>query len=314
MMSKIYSLFLFILSEIKKIFRTVFFLYLIIFLTSLTLIDQNKVKEAIKVRNLNNLMAGGSLSNLWDIAKNQKFSKTYLAANTRYYEKIREYFPERSEGYGLSGFCAFYEGEPQKAISFYQDAIARNPHFFWYSYNLGLILFKQKQYAQASQLFLRALKAPVEILILVIQNSPQLYGNIVAELPFTKKNFEVHVKNGYKNAATLILESALRAQKYDETLSLSYNFEKQDMIEQKTFLYYAGIALYHKQEFGQAALLLKDYLKLSGNDPEAGYYLGQSLKIMGLTQDAEKILTLYPDPSMGDSLSSSLNALQLQPY
>jgi tetratricopeptide (TPR) repeat protein len=304
------------MNQIKNLFRSGFFLYVMIFMIGYVLIDQEKVKEAIKIRTLNNSMAGCSTALLWSVARGEKFEPSELMRNRDYYSNISAYFPGRAEGYGLTGFCSFYTNlvHPEWAGNLYQEAIQRNPYFFWYYYNLGLIEFKQKHYVASANLFTQALKMPIEAVIVTIQQSPQLYGNILDAMPFTKKAFELHIKGGYKNAVLLILESQLRLKKYDEVLSLATTFEKQGMIERKTYLYYAGLAAYYIQQYPQAAILLREYLQMEPFDARAGYVLGRALVALGALREAEQITIVYPDPTIGETLSSSLDQLQLQPY
>lgn len=288
--------------------------YIALFLTGSLLIDHRKVWEAKRVRVLNDLQSSSSTTMLWALAENGPRSDNFKNTNKEYYAKIRELFPRRSEGYGLSGFIAFFEGNLSEAGDYYEQAIKIDPDFFWYHYNLGLIRFRQGLYEEAYNSLFNALKLPASSVLKKVQGSPQIYGNIISAMPYSKKKFAAHINGGYKNAAVLLLESLLRSEKYDMLISAAYNLKKNGTVGNEVMFYYTGLGFYHKKEYPQAIMMLRQYYETDKNDQQAGYYLGKSMEALGMGAPARKLILIYSNLPKETSLSASLERLYPQPY
>lgn len=299
---------------IKKFFQSVLFLYLLLFFTGYQLIDKDIQKKAIIVRTLNNFQSASSTSILWRLTRNEPVDDFLFIKTKTYYQMIYQFFPDKPEALGLNGFFAYFDNNLDSSIAFYKQAIDINSHFFWYYYNLGIIFFKQGNYDQSYPLFMQALKQPIQDIIKTIESSPQIYGNIVSSMPFTRQKFAKHIADGYEHAALFLLESLLRSERYDETLSAAYNLNHNGMLEKDAMRYYAGLAFFHKKDYPQASLQLKEFIENNKGDQQAGYYLGRSLEAIGMEAQARQFLAIYSHLPPENSLSMSLDRLLPQPY
>ncbi len=119
-----------------------------------------------------------------------------------YYKKVIEYFPNNADAYAMMGFCYYYLGEFQNAISWYQKAVYLNPQFFWNYYNLGVLYFHQGQYARAVGEFKKALSLKWEGTVKIIYLS-KVYQQIFSSY---EKGYDVQkeLKKGYYKCSLLM--------------------------------------------------------------------------------------------------------------
>lgn len=104
--------------------------------------------------------------------------KIKLSKCIKYYNQIKEYFPQYQETYALLGFCYYHAGRIQDAIEQYQKAISLNPNFFNPWYDLGTIYFQQHQFDMATLCFVKALNTSPELTMQTILSS-KLYQQFI---------------------------------------------------------------------------------------------------------------------------------------
>ena len=105
------------------------------------------------------------------IKTGEQLTPDSLAKYRDYYEKALQWFPQIPELQGVLGFIYYHLGEKQKSVDFYQRAIRQDPNFFWNHYNLGIILYSEKQYPLAINEFQKALACPFDLNLRFIADS-----------------------------------------------------------------------------------------------------------------------------------------------
>ncbi len=123
-----------------------------------------------------------------------------------YYEKVAAYMPHYAEAHGLLGFLYYQEGDTEKAKGSYLKAITLDQEFFWYPYSLGLILFKEGQYAEALALLNKAVKLNPELTIKKILSS-KIYLDILRSGNINQFPWEQRLQEAYRQAYLLMVLS-----------------------------------------------------------------------------------------------------------
>lgn len=177
--------------------------------------ERERVKAKAKLINLNQAVPH-YYTNLFRVANGEpEFeSPDSLPTYTRYYKMITEYMPHLSEGYGLLAFCYYYDGKITEAVNLYEKAIVLNPYVVWFYYNLGVIHYKEKQYAQAINAFQRALNVDVSLSIKFVLSS-KLYQDILRERALGAADIEKGIREIQQNSEALLKLSAFHLRKSD---------------------------------------------------------------------------------------------------
>ncbi|OGX07530.1 MAG: hypothetical protein A2Z88_03165 [Omnitrophica WOR_2 bacterium GWA2_47_8] len=130
-----------------------------------------------------------------------------------YYNLLTQYVPGMAEPYGMVGFCSFYLKEYDKALTAYQKAIDRNPSFFWFYYNQGVVYYALKDYSMAADSLKKALMANKELTLKFIVSSRRIYMPIALEetgdAPAWLKN---ELQQGLQKTLVLLKQIELKAQ------------------------------------------------------------------------------------------------------
>jgi len=116
-----------------------------------------------------------------------------------YYERVVEAFPQISDAHGMLGICYYYENQPEKSILSFQKAIALNPNYFWYYYNLGAVHFNAQQWGLAAQAFHKATLSDPQKTMVTIQVS-KIYQQIIASSRGFHYSFGEQLKQAYQQA------------------------------------------------------------------------------------------------------------------
>ncbi len=131
-----------------------------------------------------------------------------LKAYRDYYKLIVKNMPHRGDAYGMLGFCYYHMGKIGKAINSYKKALVRNPDFFWFHYNLGVIFYKIGQYAEATESLEKALNVDYKESFKFIFLSQRIYQPILASQKGNKNQWlGQQALKGYRNCYTLLAES-----------------------------------------------------------------------------------------------------------
>ncbi len=180
---------------------------------SFIFVEREKVKEKARLITLNQFIPH-YYENLfhWSNGEPEVQSLDNLPTYTRYYEKITEYMPHLSEGYGLLAFCYYYAGKKAEAAALYEKALALNPHAVWFYYNLGVIHYKDGQYAQAMTAFQKVLGVDLNLSVKFILSS-KLYQDILRERGLGVSDIEEGVSTIRHNTQILLGLSAYHLRK-----------------------------------------------------------------------------------------------------
>ena len=125
----------------------------------------------------------------------------------KYYQKVAEYFPSRSDAYEMLGFFSYYLGKEKQAIASLEKAVEMAPQVFWFHYNLGVIYYKSNEFDKAAISFITALQSRPEEALKYILTSEKLYMPIVAGTTENIEDLKQHLEKGYRDAYALLMMS-----------------------------------------------------------------------------------------------------------
>ena len=139
---------------------------------------EENIRKKAALTNLNQLKPDSFDGLVQFLADRRK--KDFLKPYVAYYEKMAEYGVGGADVYGLLGFFYYGEGDSAKAMAAYREAIKRNPYFFWFYHNLGLIYFNQKQYDKAIKVLQAATAADPDVTLKTIRKE-KIYIPVMLE-------------------------------------------------------------------------------------------------------------------------------------
>ena len=149
-------------------------------------------------------------------AKAEAVSEGQWQAYRDYYKKVVEFFPQMSDAHALLGISYYYLGSKDQAVTALKEAVMLEPNFFWHSYNLGVIYFKDHHYLEAVKFFKKALKTKPEEMIKSIVTS-KIYQQILAGMP-TRDYPLARLSQGYLNSSLLLAISFKALEREDLAL------------------------------------------------------------------------------------------------
>ena len=76
----------------------------------------------------------------------------------RYFREVLKSLPGNDVTYGNEGFCYYYLGQYSQAITSYQKAMAINPLYYAFHWDVGVISFQLGNYQDAIRFFANSLK------------------------------------------------------------------------------------------------------------------------------------------------------------
>ena len=129
---------------------------------------------------------------------------TNLVKYRDYYQKAVSWFPQISELWEVLGVLYYHMGQAQKSADCLQRAIQMQPQFFWSHYNLGVILYADKQYSLAKDEFRKALACPFDLNLRFIVNSSSYLQIFWPQQNWGGFSVKESLENGYRNAQMLL--------------------------------------------------------------------------------------------------------------
>lgn len=251
------------LFKIFKFLATrIFILYLLAYAGVSLVADIPQVIEKAGIRTLNRLRPE-TLTPLLETAKNPNtVDSVKLVPYAHYYETVAAYIPNLADANGLAGYVNGVLGHTEKAIQYYQQAIAINPHFFWFHHNLGMLYYRQGDYDAAIQSCETALQKTPEQAFLFVKTSERLYLPII--LSDADNNVQQklvgQMRDGYRQCQLLIVNSYAQKKMYPEMLTWSARASQAGIGSEDEFLYYASVAAFELQQYQQSLALVKSIL------------------------------------------------------
>ncbi len=156
--------------------------YLVLGGVGYALIDKEKYNQGVRVRTLNNLMPASYAPLIAVSYKGEPMDSRQWRRYGNYYREVIRFYPDMAEAYALLGFCYFYRGHPDKARTFYEQAYQRDPRFFWFPYQLGVLAMKAGRYEEAAGWFGRAARQPsLRYTLAVLKRGSVIYTPIMNE-------------------------------------------------------------------------------------------------------------------------------------
>ncbi len=173
-------------------------------------VEQQKVKNKAMLITINHYRPDLSQ---WKnfFAQNALPDKSFLNDSVQYYQTIVSYFPQMAQAQHMLGVCYYFLGETQTAIVNQQKAIALEPRFFWAWYDLGLIYYRQGEFAKSAEIFRRALSVSPAETVKIIESS-RIFNEILQSVGLADVINAQSLEQGYADAARLLKASISRLQ------------------------------------------------------------------------------------------------------
>ena len=134
------------------------------------------------------------------------FDERKLRVFTRYFQRVVSYMPSLPEAQAMAGFCAYYEGNRKRAIEFYSKAVSLDPTYFWYAYDLGVILFEDGQIEKGEVTLQKALKLKPGRILEVLSTS-KIYHQILSAIPQLNYDFKDSYVQAHQDIAQRLILS-----------------------------------------------------------------------------------------------------------
>jgi len=198
-----------------------------------------------------------------------------------YHKAVAQFYPiQKSESYGMLGFCYERLGQQAQAVDSYKQAIAANPDYFWPYYDLGVIFYNQAKYAQAEDYFHQAIaRDPVRTIVLL--NRSKVYNDVKLSKQDGRYDFLAGFKQGRVTAYILLMDCLYKTGSYAQLWKAATNGIDEGVDTQGVFYYYAGLAAFNLKSFPNAIFFLQNAAQRDPTNADAYYYLGQCLRVAG---------------------------------
>ena len=145
------------------------------------------------------------------IDKDDHYDRFKLVDCVNYHKAVGYFFSfQKAEALGMEGFCSERLGKTKDAIESYQQSIALNPDYFWPYYNLGVIAYRQAQYAKAADYFHQALELDPRKTIVLLFNS-KVYNDVKLSDPGRNYDYLQGLQQGRHEAYILMMVSVSKA-------------------------------------------------------------------------------------------------------
>ncbi len=270
---------------IKFLFSRVGLFYIVIAVASMYLFNTLDILDRGKAEELNEIMPSFGYLNSFN-EKQGAFNQEYLDSYIAYYEKVNEFLPNQADVYSMLGYCYYHANDLEKAISFYNRAIEVNPHVFWFSYNLGVIYYKQGNYAQAVKSLQAAMDRRPEHALAFVGYS-RVYRRIAHGVKNYKNALEERVQVGYGDCLALLVLSNYQLGNYNQSFYVATYAPQVTKYYKNFFYYYAGMSTFKLKQFSKSAYFLKEFLKDDPYHRDALVHLAMSFKYLGVNKLAE---------------------------
>ena len=152
-----------------------------------------------QVRTLNCLMPESYTALLNPSQSSPKALQRYLS----YYGIIYSWMPDNADALFIMGFCRYRLGKPAEALRSFKKASALNPRSFWFSYNLGILYFRQGDNVNASTYLHQALTIRPEEILQSMYRS-KIYIDIITREGLTPEVLALRLRKCYENGLVIL--------------------------------------------------------------------------------------------------------------
>ena len=283
---------LFLAMFFKFIFSRTAFLYLVFFMMVWHIVDYPKIRKNAVDQAMNRL--GPPVSYFKDfLVPHEHYDAFKLHQCIYYHKRVVDFYSfEKSEAYGMMGFCYDRLGDLESANKFYQAAVDVNPNYFWPYYNLGVNAYKKKDYSQAVNHFQRVLERNVKINLYLLYRS-KVYTDVrLSDPDYADYNYLEGLRDGREAAYIFMLECLSKLGAYNQLFEVAILAIKEGIGDQDIFYYYAGLAMYYQKSYERALELLRIAVQKNSQNVDAYYYLGLCMRDSGKEILSQKFLDI----------------------
>lgn len=218
--------------------------FLIAFFWLQTIASQNtKIQFRHKLERLNIIILEMRFKPLPDtLGGGQALDKGRLEKYIHFYKTTARYFPQAADSWGMLGYCYYLGGKKDLAKESFEKAFALKPKHFWFSYNLGVLYFQEKQYSKAGEYLQQATAASFEDALEFIQSSKIVYRLILMEDPFFGAKTKERFMKGYSDSYKMLVLSSFYEGDFSSLLKYSKEALELNLGEEKFFSSFVEIA------------------------------------------------------------------------
>jgi hypothetical protein len=134
--------------------------------------------------------------------------KSFLKDSVQYYQTIGTYVPQIAEPQHMLGLCYALLGDIPAALAAQEKAAVMEPRFFWSWYNLGVLYYRQGEFAKSGQAFRKALTVTPQATV-KIMGASKIYEEVLRAMGPERSVAGTHLQQGYRDAVRM-MEASIR--------------------------------------------------------------------------------------------------------
>lgn len=294
-----------------------FVFYLFVFILLHFVLNFNKMERKSTVAALNRVRPYSLY--LIEISTDPlaKTDKRKINEHRRYFEQVEKLYPGRSDTSGMLGFCYYYLQNYPKALAYYKKAQDKDPDIYVFSYNRGLIEFKQHKYTQAIDTLTQAFPFKAEASIGYIMNSI-VYRQILSEgeVPVSGKDLAYKIREKIQDVYLMLALSYFEINDYSKALYFAQQLKDIDGgLRKDVSLWLTNAIMVKTRQYPQAIGMSKNILEQNAQFIKVYDNLIESLEAVGQKAAAENIRQAKNNiKSPYDPLSDFIKQLHAQIY
>jgi len=169
----------------QQLFRRWFFVYFLLVVVFFVFFNKEPIPPRISALNYMRRVEGAIIA---QIQKEQQPSRYDLEWGILYYERLVDLLGPLDSAYGNMGYCYYFLGDDEEALSMYDKAVAINPFFYTYYWDQGMIYFHCKDYQKAVMLLQKA----VDTIPLTINYYIKFFDSLPSEIKKTFADRELY--------------------------------------------------------------------------------------------------------------------------
>ena len=279
----------FLLKSLKILVTRSIFIYMVFFLLVWRILDYSLLINNAVPQTLSRLTPPIDYFAEF-VDRTSNYDKYKLMNCINYHQAVAHFYKyQKSEAYGMLGFCYERLGQKDQAIDSYQQAIKTTPDNFWPYYNLGVIYYNQGQYSKAQDYLYQAIEqSPVKTLFLISRS--KVYNDVKLSMTVGSYDYIQGLKEGRIEAYALLMESLSKAGSFAQLEKVALNGLNEKLGAEGVFYFYAGLAAFNSKSLTNAVLFLKESVQHDPNSSDAYYYLGLCFRLAGRDDIATQLL------------------------
>ena len=134
-----------------------------------------------------------------------------------YFKTAVKILPKAASAHGMLGYCFYYQGDKDKALRYYRKAVALEPDFFWFYYDLGVMYLDRGMCRQAALVLEKAVAASPEN-TLRFMHASKIYITLTKHAADLKYDLERSLFGGYRDAYDILALCYYNLKEYDKIL------------------------------------------------------------------------------------------------